>query len=189
MPDSLQASDLQTQGLITGSVTRTTDTIAFNSYRLMFRNIDTGSTFRIYVTADPMDGTYQDDIIEPASRGSHFALLLPPGRYELYDYTLSAEQPGGTFVVKPKSEFSIPFLVERGKIHYIGDFNCQSHTSIQESLGFKFTHITGGTWTMQDRSARDLAAMATRYPGLDWKAAQSEVLNPAPSLRLLIRRE
>lgn len=189
MPDSLQASDLQTQGLITGSVTRTLDTPAFHSYRLMFRNIDTGSTFQIFLKADFMDGTYQDDIIEPTSRGSRFALLLPPGRYELYNYELSVTEPNATRLVRPNSEFSIPFLVERGKIHYIGDFNCRSSTSIQETWGFKLTYLSGGSWTVQDHRDRDLTAMATRYPGLDWKAAQSEVLNPGPNLRLLMRRE
>lgn len=145
MPKSLQASDLQYQGMITGSVTRMLDAPAFNSYRLMFRNIDTGSTFDILLKADFMNGQFQDDIIEPASRGSHFALLLPPGRYELYKYELSALEPNATRVIRPRHEFSIPFLVERGKIHYIGDFNCQAKTATREAWGFKDVYLSSGS--------------------------------------------
>ncbi|GAA4503295.1 hypothetical protein [Pseudaeromonas paramecii] len=189
MPEQLAATDLANQGLVVGSITRPPLKPAFNSYALLFRNIDSKQEYRVRISADMMSGRYEDDILDQGVAGSKFALLLPPGRYELYNFSLFMMDPaGGDTTYFAKQDFSVPFAVQAGEIQYIGEFRNKPVTYIRSFMGMEAEILAGGSWDIYDNSGRDLGRMETRFPGLAWSDAKVKLLNPRPELMLLVRR-
>lgn len=189
MPEQLAVTDLASQGLVVGSITRPPLKPAFNRYTLLFRNIDSKQKYRVSISADFMSGRYEDDILDQGVAGSKFALLLPPGRYELYNYSLFMMDPaGGDTTYFAKHDFSVPFAVQAGEIQYIGEFRNKPVTYIRSFIGIEAELLAGGSWDIYDNSGRDLGRMETRFPGLDWSKAKVKLLNPRPELMLLVRR-
>ena len=188
MPEQLAATDLANQGLVVGSITRPSLKPAFNSYALLFRNIDSKQEYRVRISADMMSGRYEDDILDQGVAGSKFALLLPPGRYELYNFSLFMMGPAGDTTYFAKQDFSVPFAVQAGEIQYIGEFRNKPVTFMHSFMGMETEMLAGGSWDIYDNSGRDLGRMETRFPGLAWSDAKIKLLNPRPELMLLVRR-
>lgn len=81
------------------------------------------------------------------------SLRLPPGRYELFDWTVRKPDDYGGVKYAPARSFSYPFTVKPGQIVYIGQLNL---------------HLTsaGGRLSITDERARDLAQLAITAPTL-----------------------
>lgn len=196
IPETLALQDLNAkQGLLVGALSRPSQKIAFNSYTLLFRNIDNGETYKVVARCDPMSGRYEDDFVNaPAAggqlvNGSQFAILVPAGRYEMYNYYLHKMEPNGDSVTySAKEEFSIPFEVNGSEIKYIGEFRNVPDTFMHTWLGIETEVLAGGSWDIYDGSNRDAERLKGRFPAMPWSQMKVALLTPTSNLALLVRR-
>ena len=91
----------------------------------------------------PLGPEFDNDL---NAKGGTFATVVPAGAYAIRGWRI---QQGAT-VYAPNSPIEIPFTVEPGKVTYVGNFHF--HKSDVVSL--------------EDRSARDLPILRSRYEGV-----------------------
>lgn len=53
---------------------------------------------------------------------------LPPGEYEIFNFSISSNGNQGQIIFKPKSDFSIPFTVKSGETIYLGNYQANRLT-------------------------------------------------------------
>ena len=87
---------------------------------------------------------------------------LPPGKYEIYDFSFGGAVGTTTYSWSSRNKFSIPFEIRPGEATYIGSL------ARAPSLGTSLerTHGAGGFFVISDRSERDLPLARKRHPGL-----------------------
>ena len=113
----------------------------------------TGEPARVRVkhatSGDPLD------IIESGKAVGRVAVLrLPPGTYELYDWTIAMPAPHGWDDLSPKRSMAFRFEIIAGRASYLGnlDLRIDDQGSYELAVG--------------DRASRDLALVAQRFPFL-----------------------
>ncbi len=196
LPETLGVQDLNAkQGILIGSLSRPSNKIAFNSYTLLFRNIDSDESYEVTARSDPMSGRFVDDFVNLDTgngqlvNGSQFAIIMPVGRYEMYNFRLHRMEPSGdSTTYSAKSDFSIPFEINGGEIKYIGEFRNVPNTFMHSWLGIETEMLAGGSWDVYDGSVRDKDRLKGRFPTVPWDTTKVELLAPAPNLMMLIRR-
>jgi hypothetical protein len=143
----------------------TTDT-HYNSYSLLFRRIDSPAPRgSLHDTGwlsyyESMISLQKRDYDDAQEAGVVVTADLPPGRYELFDF--SAFNHGGvdTYYRSPWP-FSIPFTIEPGKTVYLGNYQANGpHSRNVQGLPLH----ADLTFVVEDRQARDMA-VARAHPG------------------------
>ena len=98
------------------------------------------------------------DIIESGKAVGRVAVLrLPPGTYELYDWTVAMPAAHGWDDLSPKQSMAFRFDIVAGRASYLGnlDLRIDDRGSYDLAVG--------------DRATRDLALVAHRFPFLGTK--------------------
>lgn len=101
-----------------------------------------------------------------------FAVELPAGNYEFFDWRLKYHSSLGSGQL-----FSLPFKVEAGKVHYLGQLTIHVAVGTDE---WGIDRISAVVFRVYDERERDLAMLAKRYPALADSTVLFE-LQPDPS--------
>lgn len=110
----------------------------------------------------------QSDIEGGDQRGNLFAVRLPPGDYEIYDWAVV----GSAARLAPTRPFSLRYSVRPGRATYAGSF----HFRQTNTLGLTVTGVRvdyGNAWQ------RDAALLPGKYPGLTAAMIDAEPQPPA----------
>ena len=108
--------------------------------------------------------------------GTVFAISLPEGKYEFYQYFLHQNSGNIQATYQATSEFSIPFEVRAGRATYVGEVRAVNLFA-KNMFGIKLAD--GARWEMHDAFARDEPILKTRFPVLEGLAVDAQVLTDA----------
>jgi hypothetical protein len=108
----------------------------------------------------------------PGLRGQAFAVELPPGDYALVDWTMEH----GGYKAFGNRKNPIPIRVEAGKVSYLGNLVIQIFYR-KDSDGYFY--VAGARPSGFDQSARDIPAIKKKFPTLQRREVESQVLNLA----------
>jgi hypothetical protein len=129
-------------------------------HRLKFR--DFGKTETAEVEYFPKS-LYQDTIPDfdtPVGTGIVLTLRLKPGAYEFYNF--ETRRPlgiGGDLIFDARPNFSIPFIVSKGQVTYVGQFLAQD-VNRPNLIGAPVTRFF--YYIIDDKGERDIAIARRR---------------------------
>ena len=118
--------------------------------------------------------------------GAVVTMRLKPGEYEIYNYAVRKPLPGGDVVHTAGREFRIPFVVEKDKVTYLGQYRAQvlkARNAYDKEVDAYFYFI------IDDQTERDLAIARARKSIPAGAGLQREVVVAPPLLHPLIRNE
>ncbi|MGB7302140.1 MAG: hypothetical protein WBD34_22690 [Burkholderiaceae bacterium] len=107
-------------------------------------------------------------------KGRVFAMSLPPGDYEIHNWTLYAygDNYGARFFKPASPPPSFPFTIRRGEVTYIGHFTVQARSyyrapfdQIRSPWGGR-PRFFGAFAKVVDNEAQDIQAFRKGYPSL-----------------------
>jgi hypothetical protein len=100
------------------------------------------------------------DFADGQTKGSVFAIRLPPGEYELYNvlFFVNRAQFGST-TFSSKADFSIPFTVTEGSATYLGEF--MTHSVYGKNF-FGMSMPGGGYFVVANKLDRDFSFLAKK---------------------------
>lgn len=96
--------------------------------------------------------------------GNVFALPLQPGDYEFYNVRFYFYRYTGSITITAKEDFAVPFTIEKGKAHYIGEFVAYG---LYGRNIFGLPVPAGGYFVHRDNFERDGPMLRAKYPALD----------------------
>lgn len=164
IPDDHRAAATAT-GIAAGSITYTG---ALGARGLALKNDETGQVTHVRVgtsnTLNPFARPEVDDRLGQV--GGTFAVVLAPGRYTVGPWQIR-QGPGTLTSMQP---VGLPFIVETGKVTYLGSFHFEDTARI--GLGTRDAEVT-----LEDKSARDLPVLEERYKALA-AMPKAAALNP-----------
>jgi hypothetical protein len=176
----------QTGGIF-GAITADISGQQFTRYQLRYRNLDTGETAFLSLSpplvSPPMFGTpdaatdNNEPILYERGRmvGVLFDVRLPPGRYAFYNMRLVQSGPGVTREFSAATSFALPFTVEQGVTHYLGDI--RGYPTLGRNI-FGMPLASGGYFVIRDRFDRDLRLLERRRAS----TAVGRVVNSVPDV-------
>jgi hypothetical protein len=128
-------------------------------YVIRFRNIDTREEG--FLSVDPAMGSSADpDLYERRrSTGTFFDIAMPPGRYEFYDVWMIGTGGFGWTEYRAREPFSVPFTIEPGKVHYMGEIRAYP---VVRPKPFGMSLPAGGYFVLRDQEARDTKLLLKR---------------------------
>lgn len=143
-----------------GTITADISVGAVNTYTLFYRNVETGETASLSV--HPLDDSGDDDLRQRGKvMGRFFEVTLPPGRYEIFDISVVAMGLfGASTEWRAKAPFSLPFTIEAGRTHYIGDL--RAYSFVGKNIFGNPAPGGGGYFTIVDREAQARELLARR---------------------------
>jgi hypothetical protein len=152
-------------GIAAGSITYNG---ALGSRSLALKNDETGAVTHVRVgtsnTLNPFAQPEMDDRLGQV--GGTFAVALPPGRYTVGSWQIR-QGPGTLTSMQP---VGLPFIVDTGKVTYLGSFHFQDTARI--GLGTRDAEVS-----LEDKSARDLPVLIERHRALA-TMPKAAALNP-----------
>jgi hypothetical protein len=109
------------------------------------------------------------DFGDDAHDGEIYVVRLPPGPYEIYNFTVDWAAPDGA-IYRPSSnkyvhaeeDFSIPFSIKAGQSTYLGSFGAVATS--ERFLGAP--KPTGAKFWVRDQSERDIPIARSKVPEL-----------------------
>lgn len=148
-PNRWEALPEGQRAVLFGTITADISAGALNRCMLRYRNLDTGEAAALNV--EPLDDSGDDDLRERGKVvGRFFEVTLPPGRYEFYDVSMLAMGLfGASREWSARTPFSLPFTIQAGRTHYIGDVRA-------------YPARGGGCFTFTDREAQARPLLAKR---------------------------
>lgn len=167
-----QAADLSldpaTHGVLVGSFARygkhpsSSGTEAgYQEYNFFFRNmVDADPKGHLRLRRRPFAGYPRDFELEEGS-AQVFAIPLPAGAYEFYDFALSFDTGMAEYTWRARNHFSIPFNVEPGQVVYVGEVR-SNHLWKRNLIGL--FALDGATFSNSDQGHRDLPLLKERFP-------------------------
>jgi len=127
---------------------------------------------------------FSDDYSDDNSRwGKLVALKLDVGRYYLTDSELYAHEFQTGYIFKSKNFKPLEFVVEAGKITYIGNLHIQA---IQEKNSRGFLNVVSGVSSVSDRGNVDINILSQKYPNLSAWPIKNAVPIPAVDTPLFL---
>lgn len=159
-------------GFIAGTLTIIDEKPRFNAYNLEYKT--KGKKITMY-------SNYH--IIHVNAKGMGFKLKFSPdysignkrvylfvkehkvGEYEFFNYDLFTNLGLSQSHLKSKSEFSLPFNVQKDSINYIGDF-----------LFYPNGNENGKLFELSDKYSRDSLKFKEKYPTRNWKTLQNKTI-------------
>ena len=162
--DDYRASATAT-GIAAGSITYTG---ALGSRNLALKNDETGKVTHVHVgTSNTLNPFARPEVDERLGQvGGTFAVALPPGRYTVGPWQIR-QGPGTVTSIQP---VGLPFIVETGKVTYLGSFHFQD--TARMGLGTRDAEVS-----LEDKSARDLPVLEERHKVLA-SMPKAAALNP-----------
>ncbi len=129
------------------------------------RNVETKKDYRISQSFAFHAGDYE----HPDRKGVVFALALPPGRYEFYNYLIYSANGAYETRWYAKDDFSVPFEVSHGSITYVGDLQFTPYTG-KNVLGMNVAD--GGHFRIINSLEQDLPQLRAKFPDVDWSTVE-----------------
>ena len=145
---------------------------SYSNVQLDFRSLDGKSDSYLFWVNDDAVLAPTADFRSASEHGGIATMKLKPGRYEFYDFAVSA--PGMGY--QPRIAFSIPITIEPGKITYLGQYL---------TLGIPKEGLFGGEiegapyFVLSNQQARDIPLAAKDNPVLAGLPVINGVPNPA----------
>lgn len=185
---ALEVQPGQAFGEVIGSITHPLggEEPAYMRYALEFRHVDrqAGGFFALTNTLfDPKEGF---DVGGNGFRGKTFRQALPPGEYELTNFSMSSDTGQVSMRFYSKSPFSVRFTVGAGEVVYLGRFHARGHWG-RNLLNMKVPD--GGHFDLQDRFDEDLRLASAKGGGIDASRVRHARLEPRDHARLFLRPE
>jgi len=164
IPSNFSFNEQKNTGVMLASVSYSG---SFSGYAVYYRKVgESGNGQKLQIgagTAVLPPGMMDWDIEKPGLRGNVFAVELPAGEYEIFNYSLSSGFAHGS----GEEPLSLRFTVEPHRATYIGNF------LFRRTAGFGAT-VLGVNISHADFSERDLPIIHSKYASLD----TSDVLAP-----------
>lgn len=128
-------------------------------YIIRFRNLDTREEG--FLSVNPgMDSSGDPDLYERRkTSGTFFDIPMPAGRYEFYDVWMVAATGFGSTEYRSREPFSVPFTIENGKMHYLGEF--RAYPLVGRNV-FGMSLPAGGYFVLRDQEDRDTKLLLKR---------------------------
>ncbi|AQP98914.1 hypothetical protein B0W48_03345 [Pseudoalteromonas aliena] len=151
-----------TQGIISGSMAWPIDGPVYNPLVFKLRSTDTGQEYSLEVrpSFNIFHGKTEVQFSSNGYGGTTYALALPSGEYEFYNYSMY-DLNGTTW--SSRNDYSIPFNVSANQTIYLGEIKLHVKSST-DFLGGDVYH--GGFWTFADKHKRDLAILSKHQQNL-----------------------
>ena len=184
----LELAPGQPFGEVFGSITHPVgrDEPVYMRYQLDFRRVGakTGGFFALTNTMfDPKDGF---DLVGEGFRGKSFRQALPPGDYEIINFSMSSDTGQVSMRFFSEEPFSMRFSVAAGETVYLGRFHARGTWGRNM---FKMKIAAGGDFEIQDRLDEDVRLASAKGNSLDATAVRSASLVPIDHARLFFRPE
>lgn len=130
-------------------------------YKLNFRDpASRDSTDVTFFPSTSPDADRKPDFTSAAFEGSVFALRMKPGDYEIYNFTVRQRHESmSEMLFTAARDFSIPFVVEKGKVTYLGQYRAQLLKG-KSVTGKEVTAIF--YYVIEDQADRDIAVARAR---------------------------
>lgn len=136
---------------------------------VFLRNTETRAEYRISQSFAFAAGNY----VSPDRKGVVFALALPPGEYEFFNYQIFSTNAIYENRWFSKEDFSLAFEVEPASVTYIGDIRFVPNVG-KNAIGM--TVAEGGYFIIADESETDLPQLQATFPDIDWSEARTGTL-------------
>jgi hypothetical protein len=161
----LAEADPAKMGMIVGSFGKYVADKNFPSQSLLLRQLSSKSEDVTVTFAGNMDD-FPPDFSDGKTHATIFAIKLPEGWYEIYNFRLL--QPGvygSSTTWSARGNFSFLFQIEVGKATYVGEYLSRVVTG-RNFLGIS---TTGGAYfEVDDKRERDLAFAQKKWPDFNF---------------------
>ncbi|WP_299011607.1 hypothetical protein [uncultured Shewanella sp.] len=191
LPSSIATHSINSDyALIVGSLSRANGLLSFDSWSLSFRSLKTpipyNNIIRGKVDKNVPFGKYDFDFKEQKNSGNIFAYLVPAGEYEIYQTNMTNTYGYSFTSWQSKEPFSLKIHANAGQITYIGEYAIQPVYEGKNLFGVPLMAL--GYWIVNDKSTRDIAMLAHRYPNLNWNNINKNIIREA-NTPLFIRQD
>lgn len=102
---------------------------------------------------------------------------LPPGKYEVHNFSAYFNAGTGTSTFSSREPFSIPFTVVPGQVTYLGNYEA---VDVKGRNFIGMPVMAGVYFVVQDKQERDIEALRKRMPNLP-----SQTINAVPDVQQL----
>jgi hypothetical protein len=171
---SLAGGDPTRTGLVIGSFGVGRRDTTFSQSALLIRAVGAAkpaAAVELLTVFDDFPPNYRDDRID----ATIFAIRLPAGRYEIYNYTLFQRGPFGGTTYSARQDFSLAFSVEPGRATYVGEYFVRPDTG---RTGFGVATTQGAIFAVGEQRARDLNFARQQWPDFDFSTVIGAVPDP-----------
>lgn len=131
---------------------------------VFLRNTVTRAEYRISQSFAFAAGNY----VSPDRKGVVFALALPPGEYEFFNYQIYSTNAIYENRWFSKEDFSLAFEVAPASVTYFGDIRFVPGIG-KNVIGMSVA--SGGFFTIEDNSEVDIPQLKAAFPDIDWTQA------------------
>jgi hypothetical protein len=160
----------QGYGIVLCSISRLNIKPYYSGYDLDFLSLDNHKKYHFYIDPPPKYSTIKPDYRNDSAEGYYRAIILPVGKYKIFNFQLDNTYGGSGWVFKCKNEFEIPFQVYENKVTYVGDYLC---------VPFKAKILlvkqpAGGIFVVSSRLAADSMMIRNKFKELDFNTLVNE---------------
>jgi hypothetical protein len=157
---SLEQYNNSNQGVIIGSIDWPSEGPVYSPLKFKFRSTSTGKKYTIEAVPsfNIYSGKTKVQFSDGGYQGTTFAIALPTGEYEFFNYEM--EDIDRTRW-SSEEDYSIPFNVKANQTSYLGEIKLHVKTTTDFLGGYIFH---GGFWTVNDESVRDINIFKKHQP-------------------------
>ncbi len=144
----------------------------YSSYGLNYQKQSGGGKAGFYLN-QPWFSREGMDYHGRGEMGEVIVRPMAPGSYKIYNFDLFFNGGFSQTNLSSKHDFAIPFVIEAGKVTYLGQY--QAHNQTGKLLGLP---VAGGAYfTIVDRTAQDLKFAVSQRPEIRTLPLISSVAN------------
>lgn len=185
----LQVSPDQPFGEVFGAITHPVgrDEPAYMRYELEFRRVGSKAGGHFALTNTMFDPKDSFDVSGDGFRGKSFRQALPPGDYELVNFSMSSDTGQMSMRFYSETPFSLRFTVTAGEALYLGRFHARGRWG--RNL-FNMKVPDGGYFDLQDRLDEDLRLASAKGAAIEGSSSVRRAsLTPRDHAQLFFRLE
>jgi hypothetical protein len=171
---ALVAGDAARTGLVVGAFGVGRRDTTFSQSALLIRAVGAtkpAGVVELLTVFDDFPPNYRDERVG----ATIFAIRLPAGRYEIYNYTLFQRGPFGGTTYSARQDFSLAFTIEPSRATYVGEYFARPDTG---RTGFGVATTQGAIFAVGDQRARDLNFARQQWPDFDFSAVIDGMPDP-----------
>lgn len=162
--DAISSTSLTpTTGILIGSFARSAAARPYYSQTFYFKDTKTNEVHEIksQPTFNLFTGKTPDDFKSKEGNGAVFVFNLPAGQYTFFNFRLYQANGVSQQNWSSKEDYSIPFVVHPNTANYVGEIRLDPLTG--KNI-FGMSVHAGGTWTISNQMARDVAILKQTRP-------------------------
>lgn len=173
LPMRITNDQMQKNGIVVGSLAHVSGSTDYNVVSFSLLNSETRKEHTALTERVPFSG-FRDDFTSSDKGAGVFAMVVPPGRYELREPGVSYSD--GQNFHSMRAKLKHPIDVQAGEIVYIGEVFIAAEYEQRKG----FAGLMTRDWDrlqiwIDDQADRDLAELRTRYPHVPWETALNKV--------------